>query len=51
MQSTWAVKELSKPDDGISFSEKQMSQTTLASKNGPRIVQGRGSTSLLRSRY
>ena len=39
-----SVKELSNPDDGISFSEKQMSQKTLASKNGHRIVQGRGST-------
>ena len=36
-----SVKELLKPDDGISFSEKRMSQRALASKNGPRIVKRR----------
>ena len=36
-----SVKELSKPDDGISFSEKRISQRALAAKNGPRIVKWR----------
>ena len=36
-----SVKELSKPDDGISFSEKRISQRALAAKIGPRIVKWR----------
>ena len=40
-----SVKELSKPEDGISSSEKRMSQRALASKNGPRIVKRRGHSS------
>ena len=36
----WSVKELSQPDDGISFSEKQISQRALAAKkNGLWIVK------------
>ena len=35
-----SVKELSKRDDGISFSVKQISQRALAA-NGPRIVKQR----------
>ena len=36
-----SVKELSKPDDGISFSGKRISQRALAANNGPRNVKPR----------
>ena len=36
-----SVKDVSKSDDEISFSEKRIGQRALAAENGPRIVKRR----------